>query len=239
VELFNAVGGVDTLKILRDKTTGESSGYGFVEFVTPEAATAALTQLNGVDVYGNKLKVNWAIHGTAQREDTSAMHHIFIGDLSSDVNEQALKDAFKNYQSIADVRVMYDKETGKSRGYGFIVFRSKEDADQVSKSFAYLSTPTLPPPLRLFHSSFALFHILIPFVVGYSRDEWGMVGSESYSSELGEPEARSRRWWSSCRSRSNHVLDFSIQYFGLCWKPYPRRDRRNVTTGIQLFWPDL
>jgi len=70
-EVFNAVGGVETLKILRDKTTGESMGYGFVDFLNADAATRALTQLNGVDVYGSKLKVNWAIHGTSQREDTS------------------------------------------------------------------------------------------------------------------------------------------------------------------------
>lgn len=46
-------------------------------------------------------------------------------------HSKALYEAFKPYGSLSDARVMYDKDTGKSRGYGFVSFRDKNDAERV------------------------------------------------------------------------------------------------------------
>jgi len=128
-EIFNTVGRVETLKIIRDKHSNESMGYGFVDYFTHEDADRALTQLNGVEVYGSAIKVNWAMAG-GSREETGSHYHVFIGDLSLDVTDQMLREAFKGFGSVSEARIMFDKETGKSRGYGFVSFRVKEDAER-------------------------------------------------------------------------------------------------------------
>eukprot|EP00741_Cyanophora_paradoxa_P007676 tig00001181_g7425.t1 len=120
---------VENVKPIKDKATGNSSGYGFVDFYDNTTAGLALQALNGRYVYGYDLKVNWAFAG-GQREDTSGHFHIFVGDLSSDVDDRALFGSFQQFGSISDARVMWDQATGRSRGYGFVAFRLKEDAER-------------------------------------------------------------------------------------------------------------
>jgi len=128
-EIFAAVGYVESVKIIKDKTTGASLGYGFVEFHDHETAARAIHQLEGCSVYGSNIKLNWAFAGQ-QKEDTSSHYHIFIGDLSPEINDQLLWDAFAPFGSLSDARVMWDQSSGRSRGYGFAAFRKQEDAEQ-------------------------------------------------------------------------------------------------------------
>ncbi|XP_027063390.1 glycine-rich RNA-binding protein 4, mitochondrial isoform X1 [Coffea arabica] len=51
---------------------------------------------------------------------------LFVGGLSLSADEKSLLDAFSVYGEVTEVRILYDKETGRSRGFGFIHF-SKED----------------------------------------------------------------------------------------------------------------
>lgn len=60
--------------------------------------------------------------------DTSKHFHVFVGDLASDVDTNALKAAFKNFGEISEAKVIRDAQTMKSKGYGFVSFPSKESA---------------------------------------------------------------------------------------------------------------
>ncbi|CAF2102624.1 BnaA05g29720D [Brassica napus] len=53
---------------------------------------------------------------------------LFIGGLSYSVDEQSLKDAFSSFGKIEEVRIAYDKGSGRSRGFGFVDFAEKDDA---------------------------------------------------------------------------------------------------------------
>ena len=53
-----------------------------------------------------------------------------MGDLSPEVNNEVLRRAFSAFSSLSDARVVWDLHSGKSRGYGFLVFRDKTDAEQ-------------------------------------------------------------------------------------------------------------
>lgn len=128
-DIFGFIGYVESVKVIKDKTTGASLGYGFVEFFDHETALRALQQLEGCNIYGNAIKVNWAFAGS-HKEDTSTHYHIFVGDLSPEVTDQLLWDAFLPFGSLSDARVMWDQSTGRSRGYGFAAFRKQEDAEQ-------------------------------------------------------------------------------------------------------------
>lgn len=59
-QAFEEFGQVGTVSIIKDKFSGESRGFGFVEMPSKEEAAAAIEGLNGKDLAGRELKVNEA-----------------------------------------------------------------------------------------------------------------------------------------------------------------------------------
>ena len=59
-EAFAGFGEVSTCNIIKDKFTGESRGFGFVEMPNKDEAEKAMSMLNGKDLKGRTLKVNEA-----------------------------------------------------------------------------------------------------------------------------------------------------------------------------------
>ena len=59
-EVFAAHGQVDSATIIKDKFSGQSKGFGFVEMTSKEEAEAAIAALNGTDLQGRRLNVNEA-----------------------------------------------------------------------------------------------------------------------------------------------------------------------------------
>jgi RNA recognition motif-containing protein len=57
---FGAFGEVSSVKILMDRETGRSRGFGFVEMPNQSEAETAITQLNGKDLGGRALRINEA-----------------------------------------------------------------------------------------------------------------------------------------------------------------------------------
>src|SRR6195952_3642384 len=59
-ELFEAFGEVSTVKLISDRETGRSKGFGFVEMPDDESAQKAISELNGTDVKGRSIAVSQA-----------------------------------------------------------------------------------------------------------------------------------------------------------------------------------
>ncbi len=59
-QVFETFGQVTSVEIIRDKFSGESKGFGFVEMASKSEAQAAMTGLNGRDLDGKALTVNEA-----------------------------------------------------------------------------------------------------------------------------------------------------------------------------------
>ena len=57
-----------------------------------------------------------------------------MGDLSNEVNDEVLLQAFSAFGSVSEARVMWDMKTGRSRGYGFVAFRERQDAEKALSS---------------------------------------------------------------------------------------------------------
>lgn len=62
-EIFDQFGKVDSVKIIKDKNSGNSKGFGFVEMPDSSEAVAAIKALDGTDLGGRNMRVNEA-HGT-------------------------------------------------------------------------------------------------------------------------------------------------------------------------------
>jgi len=59
-EAFESFGQVASAKVIKDKTNGESRGFGFVEMITPSQAKTAIKSLNGKKLLGKEIGVKEA-----------------------------------------------------------------------------------------------------------------------------------------------------------------------------------
>jgi RNA recognition motif-containing protein len=53
---------------------------------------------------------------------------LFVGNLSFNTDENALRDAFGAHGAITDVTIITDRETGRSRGFGFVTMADANGA---------------------------------------------------------------------------------------------------------------
>jgi RNA recognition motif-containing protein len=68
-EMFSAHGTVESARVITDKFTGQSRGFGFVEMSSGGEAQAAITGLNGTNCEGRNLQVNEAKPQTNRSEN--------------------------------------------------------------------------------------------------------------------------------------------------------------------------
>jgi cold-inducible RNA-binding protein len=58
------------------------------------------------------------------------LKNIFVGNLSFNTNEDELRQAFESYGQVDRVSIMTDRDTGRSRGFGFVEMNSNEDGEK-------------------------------------------------------------------------------------------------------------
>ncbi|CAN1750746.1 Polyadenylate-binding protein RBP47B', partial [Linum perenne] len=135
-----------SVKIIRNKLTGQPEGYGFVEFVSHQAAERILQTYNGTQMPGTELtfRLNWASFGTGERRpDAGPEHSIFVGDLAPDVTDLLLQETFRTqYMTVRGAKVVTDPNTGRSKGYGFVKFGDENERNRAMSEMngVYCST---------------------------------------------------------------------------------------------------
>ncbi|EHA8587257.1 heterogeneous nuclear ribonucleoprotein 1 [Cocos nucifera] len=140
-EYFKSFGEVVEAVIMKDRITGRARGFGFVVFADPAVAERVVMEKHLID--GRMVEAKKAV----PREDQHMLHRnsssahgspvpgrtkkIFVGGLASTVTEADFKKYFEQFGTITDVVVMYDHNTQRPRGFGFITFASEDAADTV------------------------------------------------------------------------------------------------------------
>lgn len=117
------------MKVIRNKQTSQSEGYGFIEFVSRAAAERVLQTYNGTPMPngGQNFRLNWASAGEKRSDDTPDFT-IFVGDLAADVTDYMLQEIFKaHYPSCKGAKVVIDRLTGRTKGYGFVKFADESE----------------------------------------------------------------------------------------------------------------
>lgn len=61
-------------------------------------------------------------------------HKLYVGNLPWDIDSQKLKELFADFGEISDARVITDKYSGKSKGFGFVEYGSEESAQKAIKA---------------------------------------------------------------------------------------------------------
>ncbi|KAJ6685920.1 TRNA SELENOCYSTEINE 1-ASSOCIATED PROTEIN 1-RELATED-RELATED [Salix purpurea] len=131
---FASTGEIASIKVIRSKQTGLSEGYGFVEFFTHATAEKVLQNYGGILMPNTEqpFRLNWATLSTGEkRSDTTPDLSIFVGDLAADVTDSLLQETFASkYQSVKAAKVVFDANTGRSKGYGFVRFGDDTEKTQ-------------------------------------------------------------------------------------------------------------
>ncbi|MBJ23576.1 MAG: hypothetical protein CMB64_02785 [Euryarchaeota archaeon] len=121
-EIFSKYGEIVDAIVMKDKETGNSRGFGFVSYSGKASAKTAIDELHKFELDGRKITVNDADDKSSnnKKEKRTTGKKIFVGGLDWGVNEKTLKELFSKHCKVIDVNIPLNKETGKSRGFGFI-----------------------------------------------------------------------------------------------------------------------
>lgn len=129
---FAKFGEVTDTQVMREPS-GRSRGFGFVTFADEEVKNKVLTQQLQLD--GRKLDIKPAVSKEEIKQQTgdsmADTKKIWVAGLSYETSDDTLFNYFATFGSIEKASTMKDKETGKSRGFGFICFASQEVTDEV------------------------------------------------------------------------------------------------------------
>ncbi|KAK9061698.1 hypothetical protein SSX86_018881 [Deinandra increscens subsp. villosa] len=128
-QMFSSAGVVEISEVIYNRDTEQSRGFGFVTMSTVEEAEKAVETFNGYDLNGRLLTVNKAAPRGSQpeRRVVGNSFKIYVGNLAWQVDSGRLEQAFSEHGKVVDARVIYDRESGRSRGFGFVTMENETE----------------------------------------------------------------------------------------------------------------
>ncbi|KAM5581819.1 28 kDa ribonucleoprotein, chloroplastic-like [Rosa sericea] len=130
---FNEAGVVEIAEVIYNRETDQSRGFGFVTMSTVEEAEKAVEMFNRYDLGGRSLTVNKAAPRGSRPERPPRVNEpsfrIYIGNLPWQVDDSRLEQVFSEHGNVVSARVVYDRETGRSRGFGFVTLSTETEVE--------------------------------------------------------------------------------------------------------------
>jgi len=130
-EIFSHVGPVASIRVCRDAVTRRSLGYAYVNFHNMVDAERALDTLNYTEVKGKPCRIMWKHRDPSIRK--TGLGNVFIKNLDKSLDNRHLNDTFSQFGNIVSCKVVTD-ESGASKGYGYVQYETKEEADSAIHS---------------------------------------------------------------------------------------------------------
>ncbi|XP_045789446.1 28 kDa ribonucleoprotein, chloroplastic-like [Trifolium pratense] len=137
-ELFEQAGTVEVAEVIYNRETDRSRGFGFVTMSTAEEVESAVNKFSGYELDGRALTVNKAAPRGAPRPERPPRSfdsgapglRLYVGNLPWDVDNSSLEQLFSEHGKVENARVVYDRETSRSRGFGFVTMASVDDVSE-------------------------------------------------------------------------------------------------------------
>ncbi|KAI8984852.1 hypothetical protein BD414DRAFT_537300 [Trametes punicea] len=112
---FSQFGKVEACTIMRD-AAGRSRCFAFLTFEDPASVNAVMVREHFLD--GKIIDPKRAI----PRQEHQRATKLFIGGLPGSVTSESMREYFSQFGKVVDATVMLDRETGRSKGFGFVSF---------------------------------------------------------------------------------------------------------------------
>ncbi|CAN1143961.1 RNA-binding protein CP33, chloroplastic [Linum perenne] len=130
-ELFGQCGTVTDVEFIK-RDNGKSKGYAFVTMASGAEAQAAMDKFHSKEVSGRVVTVEFANGFRRKRETPSseASHKLYVSNLAWKARGSHLKEFFSAGFKPVTSRVVFENSPGgRSAGYGFVSFETKEEAE--------------------------------------------------------------------------------------------------------------
>jgi RNA recognition motif-containing protein len=133
--LFEQVGRVVAVRLMTDRETGRSKGFGLVEMGSEEAEKAIM-QLNRADFNGQTISVSEARARPQSAADRGVPPaRLFVGNLPYNATGAELKEFFSSVGPVSSVLLPVERESGKPRGFAFVEFSDYAHAKEAVHRF--------------------------------------------------------------------------------------------------------
>jgi len=124
-ELFSSIGPVESCKLIKDKLTGQSLGYAFVNYLSQDDAANAINKLNGMHLQNKTIKVSLARPSSESIKGAN----LYVCGLHKDFCQTELENMFRAFGTIISSKILTDPKTGVSKGVGFVRFDQRHEAE--------------------------------------------------------------------------------------------------------------
>jgi RNA recognition motif-containing protein len=118
---------VEKVTIMRDRQTGNSRGFGFVILETSDDADKVVNANHLLD--SKKIEAKRAIPKDEIQESNT--RKLFVGGIPVNISDDEFKIHFDKFGPVTEIQIVKDRNTGKSRGFGFVTFEDKDIVDNV------------------------------------------------------------------------------------------------------------
>jgi len=140
---FEQFGELAGVRLITDRETGRSKGFGYVEFTNAADAAKAHDAMKGTEIDGRLCNVDYASSnrkegGQKERfqaraktfgdQTSEPSDTLFVGNLSFDAGQETVSEAFGEYGTVISVRLPTDRETGQMKGFGYVTFSTVDEA---------------------------------------------------------------------------------------------------------------
>ncbi|XP_068899140.1 RNA-binding protein Musashi homolog Rbp6 isoform X6 [Tenebrio molitor] len=129
-EYFSKYGDITEVMVMKDPATRRSRGFGFITFTDPASVDKVLAQ-GTHELDGKKIDPKVAFPRRAHPKMVTRTKKIFVGGLSAPTTLEDVKSYFEQFGPIEDAMLMFDKQTNRHRGFGFVTFQSEDVVDKV------------------------------------------------------------------------------------------------------------
>lgn len=129
-EYFSKYGEITEVMVMKDPTTRRSRGFGFITFADPGSVDKVLAQ-GTHELDGKKIDPKVAFPRRAHPKMVTRTKKIFVGGLSAPTTLEDVKNYFEQFGPIEDAMLMFDKQTNRHRGFGFVTFQCEDVVDKV------------------------------------------------------------------------------------------------------------
>jgi len=112
-----------SIKVVKNKFTGQIAGYGFVNFANDQTALMCMHKLNGKIIPESRPPSRFKLNHNSNRILPGEKNHsIWVGDLDQGIDDLELYKFFSaRFQTIVSAKVVLD-DAGGSKGFGFVRF---------------------------------------------------------------------------------------------------------------------